>query len=41
VALAELYYLYSKEEQVDYLAHTRVIEVKRFATAERSYTFKT
>jgi len=40
VALFKLYYLYSKEEQVDRLAHARVIEVERLISEERSYAFK-
>jgi len=40
VALSKLYYLYSKEEQVDRLTYARVVEVKRLAAKERSYTFK-
>jgi len=40
VALSKLYYLYSKEKQVDRLAYAKVIEAKRLAAKERSHAFK-
>jgi len=39
-ALSKLYYFYFKEEQVNCLAYTRVIEVKYLITEERSYAFE-
>jgi len=40
VALSKLYYLYSKEEQVDYLACTKVVEAKYLTAKECSCAFK-
>jgi len=40
VALAELYCLYSKKEQVNRLTCAKVIETKRLATEERGHAFK-
>jgi len=40
VALFKLYYLYSKEKQVDRLACARVMETKCLTAKKRSCTFK-
>jgi len=40
VALSKLCRLYSKEEQVDRLAHAKVIEAKCLTAEERSRAFK-
>jgi len=40
VALAKLYYFYSKEKQVNHFIYTKVVETKRLAAEERSRAFK-
>jgi len=41
VALFKLYCFYSKEEQVDRLTYTKVVEAEYLAVEERSRAFKT
>jgi len=40
IALAKLYYLYSKKEQIDCFAYAKVVKAKYLAAKGRSYTFK-